>query len=92
MFQKQCGRLPVHTYQQGAIFGLSSLLYNMPRSGTIRCKTAGRLWSLEWKVLMLFASSNRLHKSDVSVNVLSSVPAVSLDVAEMAFEMPHAFT
>jgi len=73
IFLAQQGSKPVNTLKAGALFGEISLLHSVPHSATVRCRTPGSMWSLDWKVLKFLTQGVSLRKTDLSVNVLQSV-------------------
>ena len=56
VFFKQKGPKPICTLRAGSLFGEIGLMYEVGRSATIKCSSAGAVWSLSRKVLKFFMS------------------------------------
>lgn len=74
VFQVQNSRSrPVARIKAGSLFGVLSLLHDVPRNATVRCATPGAaLWTLDWKVLSFFRNGVKLKRQDLIVQVSKS--------------------
>lgn len=75
VFLKKAGDKAVHTYKNGSAFGELALMYNTPRSATVRCTVPGRLFALERNVFRGILMS--VHKEE-SLGVTGFLKSISL--------------
>jgi hypothetical protein len=70
VFLSHKGSKAVSTLKPGALLGEIALLHTVPHAATVRCRTPGSMWSLDWKVLKFLTQGVSLRKTDLSMNVL----------------------
>ena len=73
---QQAGPQPVSTITAGAVFGDIAILYNCPRAATIKCSSAGTLWSLERRMFQLIMRSTK-NAVSLASKVLNEIPLLS---------------
>lgn len=63
----------VSSVQKGATFGELALVYNCPRTATITCSQAGRLWALDRMTFRRLVARNQADQIDECRNALRKV-------------------
>lgn len=64
----------VHTFENAGSFGELALMYNMPRSATVKAATSGTLWAMDRKSFRTIVLKAAFKKRKMYEEILQSVP------------------
>ncbi|XP_014261206.1 cAMP-dependent protein kinase type II regulatory subunit-like [Cimex lectularius] len=67
----------VKTYKNEGSFGELALLYDLPRSATVKCTSSGKLWAIARNHFRQIIATNAMKKRKRYVELIASVPLLS---------------